>query len=235
MAHRTPEGKIIDSRKATSREKGTVAETDLTQNNPPPPAAQSSGSGGARRFEDETILPELRRKPEKAKPPAPENDVQTRRFGAKRATASGTPEPAISPQVGGALPKSVETHQSSDFPVVGWLVIVDGPGKGRAREIVSGRNAVGRGADNDISLDFGDSQISRVKHAVISYDPRGRRFYIQHGEGANLTYLGDQPVLSPCELEAFSPITLGDTVLRFVPFCGSDFDWQDTQAGAEEA
>ena len=235
MAHRTPEGKIIDSRKATGKEKATVTETDLARDKPAPPAAKPSGSRGAQRFEDETVLPGLQKELGGAKPSAPEADAQTRRFGAKRGTGGGTSAPAGSPQVGGALPKSAETPQSSDAPVVGWLVIVDGLGRGRAREIVPGRNAVGRGADNDISLDFGDSQISRDKHAVISYDPRGRRFYLQHGEGANLTYLNDQPVLSPCELEAFSQITLGDTVLRFVPFCGDDFDWQDTQAGDEEA
>ena len=230
MARRTPEGEIIDSRKSAGKGKGTVAETDLVRGNPASPAAQSSGSKGAQRFEDETIMPGMRKESGEAKQPAPEDDAQTRRFVAKGATAGGMPT-----QVGEALPKSPESSQSHDAPVAGWLVVVDGPGKGRAREIVPGRNVVGRGAGNDISLDFGDSQISRDKHAVISYDPRGRRFYIQHGEGANLTYLNDQPVLSPCELEALSRITLGDTVLRFVPFCGSDFDWQDTQAGAEKA
>lgn len=235
MAHRTPEGEVVDSRKATDKEKGTVAETDLARGSALPPAGRSPDGGGARRFEDETMLPGRQKPSHEGAKSAPEDDAQTRRFGAKRPGASGAPASADSAPAGGALPKPAEEPEADAPPVVGWLVIIDGPGRGRAREIVSGRNAVGRGAGNDISVDFGDSQISRDKHAVISYDPRGRKFYIQHGEGTNLTYLNDQPVLTPCELEALSHITLGDTVLRFVPLCGKDFDWQDAQAVGEKA
>lgn len=230
MAHSTPENKNIDSRKATRRRGGAVTETDLDRGKPAPPAAQPSGSKGAQRFEDETILPGMQQELEKGKQPASTDGAQTRRFGARGGTGGGMP----APEIGGALPKSMETPEFSDAPVVGWLVIIDGPGRGRAKEIVAGRNVIGRGAGNDIGLNFGDSQISREKHAVVSYDPRGRRFYLQHGEGANLTYLNDEPVLSPCEIKALSQITLGDTVLCFVPFCGDDFDWQD-KAGDEEA
>ncbi len=90
-----------------------------------------------------------------------------------------------------------------------------------------GMNSLGRGATDRIRLDFGDDQISRNGHAVVTYDPRGRKFYVQHGGGTNLTYLGDQPVLAPAELSALSHISIGHTVLRFVPLCGADFDWQD--------
>ena len=88
---------------------------------------------------------------------------------------------------------------------------------------------LGAGATDRVKLDFGDDQISRSGHAVVTYDPRGRRFYVQHGGGTNLTYLGDQPVLTPTELPALSYINIGNTVLRFVPLCGAEFDWQDTE------
>ena len=116
-----------------------------------------------------------------------------------------------------------------DDPVVGWLVIVEGPGKGRAVQLGYGSNSLGRGATDRVKLDFGDDQISRNGHAVVAYDPRGRKFYVQHGGGTNLTYLGDKPVLTPAELPPQGRIRIGNTVLQFVPFCGTEFDWQDSE------
>ena len=81
----------------------------------------------------------------------------------------------------------------------------------------------------EISLNFGDDQISRDQHSTVTYDPRGKKFYVQQGSGTNLTYLNDQPVLTPTELSARNDITLGNTVVRFIPFCGEDFDWQSTE------
>lgn len=114
-------------------------------------------------------------------------------------------------------------------PVVGWLAIVSGPGAGGFVRLGYGMNSIGRSSDQRCQLDFGDEKISRQSHASISYDPRGRKFYLQHGGGQNLTYLADAPVLQPTELLGGEFITLGDTTLRFVRLCGSDFDYQDIQ------
>lgn len=119
---------------------------------------------------------------------------------------------------------------SMDDPVVGWVVVIKGPGQGAGLALGYGMNSIGRSSNERICLDFGDEQISRSQHAVITYDPRGRKYFVQHGGGKNLTYLnGDQPVLTPVELKGGEVIALGDTQLRFVPFCGKDFDWQDQQ------
>ena len=60
------------------------------------------------------------------------------------------------------------------------------------------------------------------------YDPQGRKFYVRHDSGTNLTYLEDAPVSGDLkELPALSHIAIGETVLRFVPLCGDEFDWQD--------
>ncbi len=112
-------------------------------------------------------------------------------------------------------------------PVVGWLVVINGPGKGQFVKLGLGQNSLGRGATERVALDFGDSQISRNNHATITYDPRGNRFYIQQGSGTNLAYVNDAPVLSPVILEPFSQIILGQTTLRFVPFCDQEFTWDE--------
>ncbi len=124
----------------------------------------------------------------------------------------------ISPQ-----PKSEDITD----PVVGWIVIAKGYGRGRSLSLGYGMNGIGRGKTERICLDFGDETISKSTHAVVTYDPRGRKFYLQHGGGKNLTYLNDEPVLVPTQLLGNEEILLGETILRFVPLCGETFDWQD--------
>ncbi|HYI70370.1 MAG TPA: FHA domain-containing protein [Skermanella sp.] len=112
-------------------------------------------------------------------------------------------------------------------PVVGWLVVTFGPGRGASLNLGYGRNSIGRDAGERVCLNFGDDQISRSGHANIAFDPRSRRFYLQSGTGANLTYIEgrDEPVLTPVLLRGGEVLLLGGTQLKFVPFCGPDFDW----------
>lgn len=109
--------------------------------------------------------------------------------------------------------------------VVGWLVVVDGPGKGNSRALGYGVNTIGRANTERVPLDFGDPEITREKHALLTYDHKGKKFYLQHGGGANLTYVGETPVLQPVELKGREIIGIGQTKLSFIPFCGSDFSW----------
>jgi len=144
-------------------------------------------------------------------PPAVEPDSRTVLVRPSRREAEGGAPAADTPP---------------DGPVVGWLVVVEGPGRGRSVTLGYGMNVIGREAGNRVCLPFGDMKISRTKHATVTFDPRGKKFYIQHGESTNLTYVGDQPVLAPTELKAGELIRLGDsTVLKFIPLCGDDFNW----------
>jgi hypothetical protein len=110
-------------------------------------------------------------------------------------------------------------------PVVGWLVVINGPGRGESHSLSYGVNSIGRSVEERISLDYGDDEISREKHALLTYDPKGKKFYLQHGGGTNLTYIGIDPVLQTVELKGGEVISLGKTELSFVPFCGTHFDW----------
>ena len=209
--YRGPDGKIIEEK--SEKRKEDTKPTDVA-NRPSPPAPQvGEQPAGAGRL-----------------------DAPTQRMGESRAP-SNVGEEERTRLVGGRRRQEdeerrqerAEEDRGMDDPVVGWLVVVEGPGKGRAGQLGYGSNSIGRGETDRIKLDFGDDQISRSGHAVVTYDPRGRKFYVQHGGGTNLTYLGDQPVLSPTELSALSHISIGNTVLRFVPLCGAEFDWQDTE------
>lgn len=118
-------------------------------------------------------------------------------------------------------------------PVVGWLVVVAGPGQGNTLRLGHGMNSIGRAESQRCRLDFGDTEISRNSHATLTYDPRGRKFYLMHGGGQNLTYLGDAPVLQPTLLNGGELISMGKTTLKFVALCGQDFDWSEQIAPAE--
>ena len=112
----------------------------------------------------------------------------------------------------------------SNFPV-GWLVVVDGPGRGAAFTLFSGVSQIGRGPDQTVRLNFGDNSISRENHAAIAYDAEQQKFYLGHGGKANLVRLNDRPVLCTEELESNHQIRVGETVMRFVALCGEQFCW----------
>jgi hypothetical protein len=112
--------------------------------------------------------------------------------------------------------------------VTGWLVVVSGPGKGKARPIFEGKNSVGRDSEQRIPLDFNDSEISRGEHFFITYERKRREFLINDGVKANLVYLKGEVVLGGAKkLSAGDEIEVGQTKLRFVPLCGPDFSWDD--------
>ena len=147
--------------------------------------------------------------------------------GEPRTVIAGGWRRSATPRQGSEPSAETAEHNSMDDPVVGWLVVVDGPGAGSSLRLGSGQNSLGRGQEARVKLDFGDSQISRSTHAVVAYDPKGNRFYLQQGIGTNLTYLNGNPVLAPTTLPSGSEILLGETTLRFVALCDDSFNWTD--------
>lgn len=109
-------------------------------------------------------------------------------------------------------------------PVVGWLVCIIGPDKGRDYRIRSERNFIGRSEKMDICIN-GDEEISRENHAIISYSPKKRLFRIYPGDSRGLVYLNDEEVIGAEELNPYDLIEMGKTKLMFIPFCGERFEW----------
>lgn len=110
-------------------------------------------------------------------------------------------------------------------PVVGWLVCVEGPDKGRDYRIRSERNFIGRSEKMDIKIS-GDEAISRENHAIISYSPKKKQFRVYAGDSRGLVYLNDDEVVVSELLKPHDVIELGQTKLMFVPFCGDHFQWE---------
>ena len=113
-----------------------------------------------------------------------------------------------------------------DWPQ-GWLVVVEGPMKGRTFPITYGYNHIGRDASNKICLSE-DPGVSSVQ-CVVHYDRDKRIFYIKKFDQCTQeTRLSDGTLVdgSTVPLEAGEVIQLSSqTKLRFMPFCGDYFNW----------
>lgn len=112
---------------------------------------------------------------------------------------------------------------------VGWIVVVDGPGRGTAFTLLSGMSQIGRGEDQPIQLNFGDATISRENHASIAYDAESHQFFLGHGGKSNLVRLNSKPVLSTEALKTDDLIRIGETTLRLIALCNKDFNWDEDQ------
>jgi hypothetical protein len=115
--------------------------------------------------------------------------------------------------------------RDAQSPVVGWLVAVDGPCKGRDYRIFAEGNSIGRESSNKIAI--ADDTVHRDRHAVLRYDPKAKdsdAYYLSPGDGP-MTYLNDKALYSPSALAPYDMITLGKTRLLFVPLCTDRFQW----------
>lgn len=126
---------------------------------------------------------------------------------------------------GKTLVKRTDFHQD---PVVGWLVVIGGPGLGAFRPVFEGNNTVGRSSHQRIPVDFGDETISSEEQAYIRYDSVDRRFLlVPNLAKTNIVAVNDTKPTTAVELAPMDVITMGHTQLVFVPFCGQDFDWAE--------
>jgi hypothetical protein len=168
--------------------------------------------------------------------PSPQEPPQAPRFTVSDAPArtvwvggGGSPAPADPPTVGTAAPAGPRPQAGPVFdPVVGWLVVISGPGKGSSRPVHNGNNAIGRSPRQRIPIDFGDDAISSEEQAYLRYDPTDRTFLlIPNLAKANLVAVNDKKPTSAVQLNAGDVISMGRTKLLFAPLCGPHFDWSD--------
>ena len=118
-----------------------------------------------------------------------------------------------------------EQADQSETPVVGWLAVIEGPGKGHSRELTFGVNKVGRADSNRVALNFGDNKISGDDHFRVVYDDHERTFHIVPGQSMNLVRIGGKAVLTVQQLEPMAELEVGSTILRFVPLCTAEWSW----------
>ena len=120
-------------------------------------------------------------------------------------------------------PAAVETAAPAG-PVAGWLVVLDGPAKGRDLRLGVGRSFLGLDADGTPVTLSADAPLS-ARRAVLVYDEEKSAFTLLPGSSQELCYLGGDAVLTPQPLTGGETLRMGGTAMKFVPFCGAEFHW----------
>lgn len=137
--------------------------------------------------------------------------------------------PAVPPQLppphlGATRRAGVEPAGTKTDPVVGWLVCLTGPDKGKDFRLHAEKNFVGRSALMDVCLS-GDEMVSREKHATVIFDPKKQTFWALPGEASGLVYLNGDIVHAPTLMHRDDVLEVGQTKLALIPFCGEKYSW----------
>ena len=110
-------------------------------------------------------------------------------------------------------------------PVVGWLVCIEGPEKGKDYRLLARINTIGRDQNNDVVLES-EQTVSQRDHARVAYDAKHNNYQMIPGSGHNITYVNDMPLYVPQMLNAYDVIEFGETKLLFIPLCTDRFSWK---------
>lgn len=207
------------------------------EKNPEPPADDGAQVEDRRETEPEAV-PE----PEAEVEPSPAAKVEPESSPASEPTPAAEPDPepeptvklepaSFSPSPAAAPAPAPEPNGAPLDPdlVVGWLVCVSGPARGRSYELHAGRNFIGRAAIMDVALPE-DTAVARERQASVIFDPRTARFSVTANETRELTYVNDELVYDHCDLTANDVLLVGSTRLMLVPLCGSGFAWAEWPA-----
>ena len=136
------------------------------------------------------------------------------------------PPPAPKPVDKGGATRRVgaETLGTKADPVVGWLVCLAGPDRGRDFRLHAEKNFIGRSASMDVCV-AGDETVSREKHALVIFDPKKQVFWVVPGDASGLVYLNGDIVNTPSQMKQEDVLEVGQTKLVFIPFCGEKYSW----------
>jgi hypothetical protein len=109
-------------------------------------------------------------------------------------------------------------------PVVGWLVCLAGPDRGRDYRLHAEKNFIGRSPIMDICI-AGDETVSRDRHALVIFDPKKQTFWAIPGDASGLVYVNGELVNSPVPMRRDDVLEVGQTKLVLIPFCGEKYSW----------
>lgn len=139
--------------------------------------------------------------------------------------------PATQPVTAPARPKkemsatiALNANEAGISPVCGWVVVTEGENKGRSYSVHSDKNSIGRGSHFDINLSF-DNAISKEGDATITYDSRGKKFFVTLSSGKNNVYHNGNLLLTPEEVKDYDVLEIGATKLVFRSFCNEEFSY----------
>jgi hypothetical protein len=141
------------------------------------------------------------------------------------------PPVAASPALAVTRRGGMDSAPGRPDPVVGWLVCLEGPDRGRDFRLHSEKNFVGRAPNMDVCIPSDDA-VSREKHGVIIFDPKKQVFWAVPGDSSGLVYVNSEIVHAPVQLKRDDIIEIGQSKLVLVPFCGERYSWSAPPAPA---
>jgi hypothetical protein len=142
----------------------------------------------------------------------------------RKLESSPAPAPLPTPPLESSAGATRKLDQTSTGtrPVVGWLVCVEGPDRGRDFRLHAEKNFMGRDPSMDVCISQ-DSAISRQRHAAVIYDPKQMKFWLQPGDSEGLVYLNGNLVNTHTEVSAYDVVELGTSKLVLVPFANERY------------
>ncbi|HLX45909.1 MAG TPA: FHA domain-containing protein [Bryobacteraceae bacterium] len=115
-------------------------------------------------------------------------------------------------------------------PVVGWLVCIEGPDRGKDYRLHSEKNYIGRAPTMDVAIET-DTAVSRERHGIVVFDPKKQSFWVLPGDSSGLVYLNTEMVNTPTPFHRDDVLEIGKSKLVLIPFCGDKYTWAEP-AGA---
>ena len=134
---------------------------------------------------------------------------------------------AAGPKPGATMRVGQNQAAAKNEPVVGWLVCMECPDRGKDYRLHAEKNFVGRATHMDVVIES-DPTVSREKHASVVYDPKKKSFWVLPGEASGLVYLNGEMINTPAAVKADDVIEVGQTKLVLVPFCGDKYNWAES-------
>lgn len=109
--------------------------------------------------------------------------------------------------------------------IVGWLVCVSGPERGRDWRLHQGFNRMGRDYRLDIPV-MEDKSLGREPVCAVVYDDRKNAFFAVQQPG-NLAYINGEMLQGAVELKTGDQIGAGTSQFEFVAFCREGRTWEN--------
>jgi hypothetical protein len=132
--------------------------------------------------------------------------------------------PPPPPKPGATRRAGQEGPGPKNDPVVGWLVCLAGPDRGRDFRLHAEKNFIGRSPLMDVCV-TGDESVSRDRHGLVIFDPKKQAFWAVAGDASGLVYLNGDIVHSPTQMHRDDVLEVGQTKLVLIPFCGEKYSW----------
>ena len=109
--------------------------------------------------------------------------------------------------------------------VVGWLVAIEGPYRGKSFELHVGYNTIGR-REGDIKLEK-DYTVAGRDCCRIVYDEEDNRFIFFSGMSDNYPRVNGEKKYpgERADLKPYDTIKIGESSFHFIPYCSENIKW----------